>query len=423
VERSGLAEAFTSLKYDDTPTQLMLSFKKMGNDAFANGRRNVAKNVQFYRDAINHYYEAIAWAEKIEPMLPGDLRAADNDDQTYTEQELNALKASLCCNAALSHSQLKNWGHSRNDAKKAIAFDKMNVKAWFRLAKAHQMLQNWEDAGDAIDNGLAIPGQKDNVDLNKLQTQVAAKVSRARKLRQQRERARAQRVSQVKQVWKHCKDENIQLGRVPLVASVADDEDGTDEESKWHHHRPNSGNLPEASNGDWVWPCMFLYPSHKQSDFVKHFGESEMLALRMAQMFPEAEDGDGQTSMPWDYNNEFTCSKLAVYFEVHCSDGDSLVHPEYVSKLTDQGEAMRFYEAARALRGDEGADIANLVRAVERKNLHQQRKAWKKKNGSIWSTPGPCPVVRVHPAVTLGQVLTDKRMVVPNVRVPSILHV
>ena len=79
---------------------------------------NVTKNMQYYRDAVNHYYEALAWAQKIEPMLPGDWKSADNDDQTYTEQELDELKATICCNAALAHTQLKNWGHVRDQAKK-----------------------------------------------------------------------------------------------------------------------------------------------------------------------------------------------------------------------------------------------------------------------------------------------------------------
>lgn len=289
------------------------------------------------------------------------------------------------------------------------------------MAKAYQNLQNWEECGDAIESGLNVVGEENNADLKKLQKQLAAKVQRARKLRQERERARAERVSRVKQVWMHCKEKKIQLGRVPLVATVTDDEDGTDEESRWHHHRPNTGNLPKTSSEGWVWPCMFIYPSHRQSDFVRDFGESEMLALRMAQMFPELEDGGGETPVVWDHNNEFACSKLAVYFEVHCSDGDSLVHPEYVDKLKDQGEAMRFYEASRALLGDEGADMANVVKAVERKNLYLQRKAWKKKHGSLWSKPGPCPVVRIHPAITLAEVLSDKRMIVPNVSAISLL--
>ena len=75
---------------------------------------------------------------------------------------------------------------------------------------------------------------------------------------------------------------------------------------------------------------------------------------------------------------------------------------------------MRFYESSRALKGDEGDDMANIARLVERKKLHHQRKAWKKAHGSLWAKPDPCPVARVHPAVTLKKVLIDSRMVVPS---------
>ena len=128
VEKSGLAEAFTALKYDDTPTRLMLNFKKLGNEAFGNGKRNVAKNMQYFRDAINHYYEAFAWAQKIEPMLPGDLKSADNDDPTYTEEELDEMKSSILSNAALAHLTLKNWGFVRDEAQKVGAY--LGLKRW-----------------------------------------------------------------------------------------------------------------------------------------------------------------------------------------------------------------------------------------------------------------------------------------------------
>ena len=174
---------------------------------------------------------------------------------------------------------------------------------------------------------------------------------------------------------------------------------------------------------------MFVYPSHRQSDFIEHFGEDEIIALRMAQMFPEQEedDGDNETEMPWDFNNEFRCSNLAVYFEVHCADTDAgskgkpIIHPDCVERLNDQGAAMRFYEASRALKGDEGPEMATVARCMERKHLHHQRKAWTKKHGSLWAKPDPCPVVQVHPAATLGQVLRHAKMVVPNFLVTIML--
>jgi hypothetical protein len=283
------------------------------------------------------------------------------------------------------------------------------------------MLYSWEEAGDAIDSGLAVPEESGNKDLLELQKILADKVRKARLARQKRERVRAERVSKVKEVWKHCKEGGIQLGRVALVASVCDDDDeaGDDaDESRWHHHHPHTGVIPAIVSGEWSWPCLFVYPSHSQSDFVKHFGESEMLAMRMAEMFPELDSESNETVMPWDYKNEFRCSNLSVYFEVNCSENPSdVVHPESVERLTDQGSTMKFYESSRALKGDEGPEMANLVQAVERKRLHKQRKAWKKKHGSLWAKPDPSDVVRVHPAATVRDILLDHRMVVANVSI------
>lgn len=420
LEQSGLSDAFSSLLHDETPTQLMLACKKKGNDAFMDGKRNEVQNVQFYRDAINHYYEAFAWSQKVVPVEPGDETAAE-DDETFTEQELNELKSTLCANSATAHMQLKNWGYVRDESLKALEFNNQNVKAWYRLAKAHQMLKNWEQAGDAIESGLAVDG--DNKELLKLEKLLEDKVRKARRARQQRERARAERVVRVKKVWKHCKEEGIKLGRVPLVATVTDEEDDGDEEeeSRWHSHHPHTGRLPiHTSSGDWAWPCMFVYPSHSQSDFVESFLEPEMLARRMAEMFPELEESGDETAVPWDYKNEYVCSNLAVYFEVHCTEEDGkVIHPDSVELIKDQGSAMRFYEASRALKGDEGQEMSNIARISERQHLYKQRKAWKKKHGSLRVKPNPCPVVRVHPAVILRDVLTDSRMVVPNVRIVS----
>ena len=199
----------------------------------------------------------------------------------------------------------------REESSKALQFNKNNVKAWYRLAKAHQMLKNWEEAGDAVESGLKV--DKENKELLKLEKILEKKVQKARRDRQLRERARAERVVRVKDVWKHCKTSGIQLGRVPLVATVSDEEDEGDEaeESRWNSHFPHTGRLPsKLSNGEWSWPSMFVYPSHSQSDFVESFGESEMIALRMAEMFPELEDSGDETAVPWDYNNEFVCSSL-----------------------------------------------------------------------------------------------------------------
>ncbi|GKY96565.1 hypothetical protein MPSEU_000616100 [Mayamaea pseudoterrestris] len=422
MEETGLTEAFTSLIYDgESPTSLMLQFRKKGNDAYKNGKLNQVGNLQWFRDALNHYLESLAWAEKIVPLFAGDYAQADTDDPTFTPDELADEKSKILSNIALMHCELKNWGMMRDDCKRALECSNRNTKAWFRLAKAQQMMHHYEAAGDAIDKGLALDAA--NADLLKLRKQLEQKIQRARKVRQQRERARAERQAHIQRVWKHCQQSAIKLGRVPLVASTTDEEeddvDADRMESQWHQHLPNAGKVPQVvDNGTcWTWPCMFLYPSHRQSDFIERFDESEMLAVRMAQMFPELEETD-ETTVSWDFNNEFVCSQLAVYFEIHGAeqniDKKAVVHPESVQVLQDQSSCMRFYEACRALRGDEGEDIGNVVRAVERRNLHRQRQIWTEEHGSLWAKPKPNSVVRVHPAMTLRDVLVHSKMVVSN---------
>ena len=58
------------------------------------------------------------------------------------------------------------------------------------------------------------------------------------------------------------------------------------DESKWHNHHPHTGKLPQQLSYDsieWSWPTMFVYPSHRQSDFTSNFAESDMIALRVAE--------------------------------------------------------------------------------------------------------------------------------------------
>lgn len=449
LDRTGLADAFSALQYDDDPALTMKACKQKGADAFMDGKRNLAKNIQYYRDAINHYYEAVAWASRIEPIEhkqahKGERNEKDDDAarkreetfEEYKEAEIDEIKSTLYSNAALCHIQLKNWGHAKTDATKAVTFNASNIKALYRLAKANQMLKEWEPAGDAIDSGLDLDPQ--NKDLLKLKKLLGDKIRLARIARQKRERIRSERASNIKAVWKHCKTQGIQLGRVALVASTTDEleynedllvdddqnEDAAAFESRWHHHFPHTGSLPKPDGGNnngnplWTWPCLFVYPSHSQSDFVQSFHEQEMLAERMADMYPELEDGGtSETAMQWDFNNEFTCSNLAVYFEVNCPDSQSNagpIHPDSVEPLKDMASTMKFYEASRALKGDEGPDIMRVAELVERKRLKKQRKAWKKQHKTLVARPDPSPCVRVHPAMTLEQILKDPRMVVAN---------
>ena len=91
---------------------------------------------QYYRDAVNHYYEAYHWANRIVPKnedfvpTPEELLAAE-DDPYFTEKELEELKSIICANCAMAHMMLKNWGFVRDESNKVslgvVCFDGGNV--------------------------------------------------------------------------------------------------------------------------------------------------------------------------------------------------------------------------------------------------------------------------------------------------------
>ena len=117
------ADAFADLLLEnETPSTMMAGFKEKGNNSIKLGRQNLAKNMQYYRDAINHYSQALAWAEKIMPTDEAapegfvkderEARGEKNNDQhkDYTRKELDAYRSTLLSNKAMAHMELKNWG-------------------------------------------------------------------------------------------------------------------------------------------------------------------------------------------------------------------------------------------------------------------------------------------------------------------------
>ncbi len=418
LARAPDAEAFAGLVYDDeTPASLMITFKEKGNESMGLGRKNKAKNVQYYRDAINHYMEALGWADKVVPTdgeggASVDLHETNAKDRLFTAAELDKYKSVLLGNRAMAHMELKNWGFVVQDSAESLRLDPSNVKSYYRLARARQARREYEECADVCSRGLEVdPG---NGAIAKVAKAVEKEAAKARRERQRRERERVERVGKVKSLWKWCKSKGIKLGRVPLVSSVTDEEEDLAEddparkEMRWNHHQPHTGKIPSIDSlTDFTWPTMFLYPGHGQSDFVEHFGGSEMLAVRMAEVFPE----EGPPA-PWDLDGAYRCSSLAVYFEVHPVGGGAS-HPESVRALGDMGECMRFFENCRRMKGSSGQRDLEEARAEEREMLRGVRDSWRAERGR-WAPAPPCDVVRVHPAATLERALAHPLMVVPN---------
>jgi len=60
--------------------------------------------------------------------------------------------------------------------------------------------------------------------------------------------------------------------------------------------------------GQLVWPVLFLYPEHGETDFIEEFRENEQFGDHLNVMF-------GDQPPPWDSQARYKPSSLGIYFE------------------------------------------------------------------------------------------------------------
>ena len=147
---------------------------------------------------------------------------------------------------AMAHAELQNWGFVIKNCREALALNPGNVKAHYRLAKAHETRREYEACESACEEGLKL--EPSNAPLKKMLSSAAKRAEQVRVARQKKERARVQRLGQVKSLYKWCKQKGVKLGRVPLVSSLEDEDDVDDtSEKRWNHLQPNTGKVCAAS--------------------------------------------------------------------------------------------------------------------------------------------------------------------------------
>ena len=93
---------------------------------------------------------------------------------------------------------------------------------------------------------------------------------------------------------------------------------------------------------------------------------------------------------------------------------NNIRHPDSVEVLPDLASTMQYYESSRVLKGDEGSDMMKVVELVERKRLKKQRKKWKQHYKTLQCTPDLADCIRIHPAMTLSDVLTHPALLITN---------
>ncbi|XP_056607368.1 tetratricopeptide repeat protein 4 [Triplophysa dalaica] len=277
-----------SIIHDDdrTPEEKARTYKDEGNDYFKE------KN---YKKAVVSYTEGLK--------------------KNCVDLELNAI---LYTNRAAAHFHLGNIRSAFNDATAAKKLKPDHIKAILRGAQCCIELHHYLEALQWCDEGLRLlPTDKNLQEL------------RAKADKQKREAERDARKAKVKA--KKEQNEKIALlaaikeRGIKLLKPKASQHKGSDSEdddggsSRALADLELDGISSQKATGARVymdeqgvlhWPVLFLYPEHKQTDFISAFCENSSFIDHLAVMF-------GEELPPWDTERKYRPQNLQLFFEDH----------------------------------------------------------------------------------------------------------
>ncbi|KAL0074646.1 hypothetical protein J3Q64DRAFT_1777678 [Phycomyces blakesleeanus] len=249
--------ALQSLVYDGTPEEIAENFKNQGNDCFREGKPK-------YKDAVDYYTKAIE---------------TDCSDKKLME--------ACYANRAAVNLELGNLGRAIRDCAKCLELNPTNVKALYRSARALFALDRLDEAYDCCEHALAT--DPNNTAVQALKSQCAKRRDMLI-ARQRAEEEKAQKEKESKEGLESAlKARNI---RIQVV-----DEDV----------RKSANIVYDASNDTLSWPVFFLYPEHKESDYIQSFNETNTFMDHLEVILEQP--------APWDTTHTYTPDNVEVYFE------------------------------------------------------------------------------------------------------------
>ncbi|NP_001085211.1 tetratricopeptide repeat domain 4 L homeolog [Xenopus laevis] len=275
-----------SILFDGDPEEQAKSYKDEGNEYFKE---------KDYNKAITSYTEGIK--------------------KNCKDQELNAI---LYTNRAAAQFYLGNYRSALNDATAARKLKPDHLKAVIRGALCCVEIKNYTEALKWCDEGLKFnPNEKKLLETRAKADKLLRAAERdVRKMRQAEKKKKAQ-----KEALRFAfKDRRIRFHQQALG-----EEEEQEEGTILPFDAVSSENATGAQvyldeNGRLNWPVLFLYPEHRQTDFISAFHEDSRLIDHLNAMFAE--------SPPWDEDQKYHSQSLEIYFEDEESQSFYQVNPE-----------------------------------------------------------------------------------------------
>lgn len=285
LEENDDIAALQAIAYEGTPLENAAEFKERGNECFA------AKG---HRDAVEFYGKGVSiiWLEE-RKRRRGEVTMGEKEGVPDSEEDVRKQRAvleALYINRAACHLELKNYRSCWLDCAAALNINPLNVKAWYRSARALLKVDRIEEADEACARGLTL--DEENKALRALAEEIIKrdKFLRERKRQKEEREARERRRKAVLAAAIQARGVRMRSTEKPpdmedaRVRLVPDEEDPT---------------------STLAFPTVLFYPAHYETDFIKAFNERETLADHLGYVFP----------LPWDQGKEYQVDKVECYVE------------------------------------------------------------------------------------------------------------
>ncbi|CCE65497.1 hypothetical protein TPHA_0L01420 [Tetrapisispora phaffii CBS 4417] len=231
-------DALKALAYEGEPHEIAENFKKQGNEAY---------KLKQYRNARVLYERGI--------------------EVNCNNDKINEL---LFVNKAACELEMKNYRSCINDCKKALSFNPLNVKCYFRMAKAFSAIEKYDESRESIEFGLKVDSRNSSL-LNLLKTIIKKQEEKtAYRLKLEREK-------QEKEGKMIILENAIKLRNIKII--------NTDSAPDLLKEAKFSLEDPMDFESQLIFPAIAMFPTTDEFDFIASVSElttvGELLDLLM----------------------------------------------------------------------------------------------------------------------------------------------
>ncbi|KAG7487735.1 hypothetical protein MATL_G00026680 [Megalops atlanticus] len=261
------------------------------------------------KDEGNEYFKEKNYKKAIVAYTEGLKKKCSDTD-------LNTI---LHTNRAASHFHLGNMRSALNDAVAAKKLKPDHLKALIRGAQCCMELRNYGDALQWCEEGLRVqPKDRKLQELRATADKLKRTMERdARKAKAKEKKDRCEREALLGAIQKRgikllkpehpskrsSDSEEDDEGDCGTAAALA----GMDLDGLCSQEATGSRVFLDE-HGTLHWPVLFLYPEHRQTDFISAFNESSSFTDHLTVMF-------GEELPPWDIDRKYHPQNLELYFE------------------------------------------------------------------------------------------------------------